>query len=261
MVLLTAEEIATALLGGTYSEPLNSINPYVVEDVSRREYPSIDVENLAGQERTRDVPTSKDKQTYLIHLYYRITGFGDADEPNVKTLEDEIFAVIDALQTTDTKIYITESWKRTHQSFPTPHIESVLRVTTEEIFSEIDGGVPGDKITITFPPPLNEIFDVINLITDRLEATKDMDLVMDDTGDKADEIFSLIHAHGLLDVEIVLTPAQEPNLDTLISAGDDISITLTKNGTAFVKTANLIARTNTTPRSEVQQTIVSMDIK
>jgi len=174
MVLLDAEDIATALNSGTYSEPLAEINPYVVEDVGRREYPSIDVDNITGQERLRDVPTSKDKQIYLVHLYYRITGFGDADEPNVKLLEDEIVAIIDALQTTDTKISITESWKRQHQTDPTPHIESVLRVTTEEIFSEIDGGIPGDQITITFPAPLVATLDVINMITDKLEGIKSM---------------------------------------------------------------------------------------
>jgi len=261
MVLLTAEEIAIALTTGTYSEPLNAINAYVVEDVSRREYPSIDVENITGQERLRDVPTSQDKQTYLVHLYYRKTGFGDADEPNVKLLENEIFAVIDALQTTDTKISITESWKRESQSFPTPHTESTLRVVTEEIFSEIDGGIPGDQITITFPSPLSATFDVVNLITDRLEAIKDADYEMNTAGDEAEEIYSLIYGHGLLDVEVVVTAAQEPNLDTLIKNGDDIAITLTKGGVAFVKTANLISRTNSAPRSEIQQTIISMDIK
>lgn len=262
MVLLTAEDIATALIdNGSYSEPLAEINPYVVEDVGRREYPSIDVDNITGQERLRDVPTSKDKQIYLIHLYYRITGFGDADEPNVKSLEDSIFAVIDALQTTDTKISITESWKRTHQTDPTPHIESVLRVTTEEIFSEIDGGIPGDQITVTFPAPLSATLEVVNLITDKLEGIKDMDYEMTTDGAENEEIYSLIHAHGLLDVMVVITATQEPNLDTLIKNGDDIAITLTKGGQTFPKIANLISRTNSAPRSEIQQTIISMDIK
>ena len=260
MVLLTAEEIATALLGGTYSEPLAEINPYVVEDVGRREYPSIDVDNITDQERLRDVPTSKDKQIYLVHLYYRITGFGDADVPQVKLLEDEIFAVIDALQTTDTKIAITESWKRETLTSPTAHIHSTLRVTTEEIFSEIEGGVPGDKITITFPVPLSETFDVVNLITDRLEALKEMDYVMTDTGTENEEVYSLIRAHGLLDVEIIIKVTDEANLDSFFD-GDDHPIILTKNGTAIGKTANFITRTHSTPRSEIQKTVISMDIK
>lgn len=261
MALLTAEQIASALEAASYSEPLNAFNAYVVQDVGRREYPSIDVENITGQERIRDVPTSKDKQIYLVHLYYRTTGFGGADEPNVKNLEDEIFTVIDGLQTTDTKIVITESWKREHQTIPTPHIESTLRVTTEEIFSEISGGVKGDNITIKFPTPLDATLKVINLITDRLQATKDVDLEMNAAATKSTEIYSLIHAHGILDVEVVISTTQEPNLDTLIENGDDISITLTKGGVAFVKTANLISRVNSAPRSEIQQTIISMDIK
>ena len=150
MVLLTAAQIATALQAASYSEVLNAINPYVILDDTRREYPSVDVENVTGQEKTNDVPTISDKQSYLIHLYYRVTGFGDADEPNVKLLEDEIFNVIDALQTTDTKITIIESWNREHPTEPTPHIHSTLRVTTQEISSKT-GGIVGDQITITFP--------------------------------------------------------------------------------------------------------------
>jgi len=255
MALLTAAQIATALEGGTYSEPLKSFNPFVVLDLLRREYPSIDVENITGQEKLRDVPTTNDKQIYIVHLYYRITGFGNADEPNVKSLENSIFDVIDGLQDTTTKISITESWKREHLTVPTPHVHSSLRVVTEEISSTAPGGIVGDQITIEFPGALGTL-DVINLITDSLTAEKDLDLDND-----GEEIFSLKHISGLVDVDVVITAAQEPLLDALITAGDDISITLTKGGQAFVKTANLITRVNSAPRKEVQTTLISMNIK
>jgi len=254
MVQLTAAQIASVLEDGVFTEPLNSFNPYVVLDAARREYPSIDVENITGQEKTKDVPTTNNKQTYLIHLYYRISGFGDADEPNVKLLEDEIFNIIDSLQDTSTKISITESWSREHPTDPTPHIHSTLRIVTDEISSDI-GGVVGDNITITFPVPLG-ILDVVNLITDGLTAEKDVDITTD-----AEQIFSNKYLSGILDVNVVITPTQESDLDVLLSAGDDISITLTKGGVEFVKTVNLITRVNSSTRKTVQQTLISMNVK
>lgn len=254
MALLTAEQIATALQAASFTINIKSINGYVVQDVARRDYPSIDVENITGQEQISDVPTSNTKQTYLVHLYYRTTGFGDLDEPDVQTLEDEIFTVIDGLQDTTTKITITESWDRKHGVEGTPHIQSSLRVVTDEIFSTSGEGIRGDQITITFPTV--GTINVINLITDSFVAEKDLDLEDDGT-----EIFTLKHTSGLVDVEVELTVTTEPQMDVLIQAADDISVTLTKGGSDFVKTANLISRSNSAPRSEIQQSIISMNIK
>lgn len=254
MALLTAAQIATALDLAVFSINIKSINGFVVQDLARRDYPSIDVSNITGQEQISDVPTSNTKQIYEVILYKRTVGFGDLDEPDVKTLEDEIFAVIDGLQDTDTKITITESWNRKHSVEGTPHIESTLRVQTDEIFSTSGDGILGDQITITFPT-IGTI-DVINLVTDSLTSEKDLDVT-----NVGEEIFSQKHVSGLLDVEVELTTTTEPQMDALIEADNDISITLTKGGVGFVKTANLITRANSTPRSEVQSTIVSMNIK
>lgn len=254
MALLTAAQIAAALTSAGFSINIKSINGFVVQDVARRDYPSIDVSNVTGQEQISDVPTSNTKQIYEVILYYRTVGFGDLDEPDVKTLEDEIFTVIDGLQDTTTKITITESWNRKHSVEGTPHIESTLRVQTDEIFSTSGSGIVGDNIFITFPTI--GILPVINLITDSLTAEKSLDVTAD-----AEEIFSLKHVSGLLDVEVELTVTTEPQMDALIEAGDDITVTLTKGGQTFPKTANLITRANSSPRSEVQSTIVSMDIK
>jgi len=262
MALLTAEQIAAAIIAdkSTYAEQLTDVNAYVVMDVLRREYPSVDIENVTGQEKIKDVPTTNQKQTYIVHLYYRTTGFGDADEPDAKALENNIFDTIDALQDTTSKITITESWKREHLPVPTPHIHSELRVVTDEISSTKVGGSTGDKMTITFPAPLGEL-KVTNLITDLFEANKDMDLSMTSGSNPiAEEIHTLKHLDGLVDVEVVLTPAQELQLDALFT-GNDMSITITKGTTDFVKTANLITRTNRAQRKAAQTTIVSMDIK
>lgn len=254
MALLTSTEIATALEETTFSINIKSINGYVIQDVARRDYPSIDVENITGQEQISDVPTSNTKQTYLIHLYYKIVGFGNLDEPDVQTLENEIFETIDSLQDTTTKITIIESWQRKHSVEGTPNIQSTLRVVTDEIFSTSGDGIRGDQITITFPT-LGTV-NVINLINDSITVEKNLDLI-----DDGEEIFTLKHLSGLLDVEIELTTTTESQIDTLLAAGDDISITLTKGGQTFVKTANLITRSNSSTRSEIQTTVISMNIK
>ena len=254
MALLTSTEIAEALGGKAFSIDIKSINGYVIQDVARRDYPSIDVENITGQEQISDVPTSNTNQTYEVHLYYRIVGSGNIDEPNVQTLEDEIFETIDSIQDTTTKITITESWQRKHSVEGTPHIQSTLRVITNEIFSTSGNGIRGDQMTITFPD-IGTV-DVINLINDSITAEKDLDLV-----NGGEEIFSLKHLSGLLDVEVEFTATAESQIDALLALGDDISITLTKGGQPFVKTANLITRSNSSTRSEIQTTIISMDIK
>lgn len=255
MVLLTAAQIAAALDAFAFTISLKEINGYVVQDVSRRLYPSIDVANVTGQENLVDVPTTNTKQIYKVILYYRIVGFGNLDEPDIKTLEDEIFGVIDGLQDTTTKITITESWKREPSVEGTTHVKSTLTVQTDEISSTSGDGIRGDQITITFPSPLGTL-NVIDLITDSKTREKDLDM---DAG--GEEIFSLMHLSGLIDVEVELTTTTEPQLDTIMEDENDITITLTKGGTGFVKTANLISRSNSAPREEIQQTIISMDIK
>ncbi len=253
MVLLTAQDIATALEGGTYSEPLNGINPYVVEDIGRREYPSVDISNVTSQERFRDVPTAKDKQIYEVRLYYRKTGFGDADEPNVKLLEDEIFNIIDALQTTDSKITITESWKREPKNRPTPHVLSVLRVMTEEIFAEDGKGIVGDDVTITLPAPAGTI-DVIDVLTDDAGILKDMDLTTDT------QVYTKIRNKGLLSVVISVDVDKEDEIKTIVFAGEDISVTFTKGEVADVRTVNLTDIVASGTRKEVQKQVLSMDV-
>lgn len=255
MVLLTAAQIAAALDAFTFTIPLKEINGYVVQDVSRRLYPSIDVANVTGQETLRDVPTTNTNQIYKVILYYRVVGFGNLDEPDIKTLEDEIFGVIDGLQDTTTKITITESWKREPSVEGTTHVTSTLTVQTDEISSTSGEGIPGDQITITFPAPLGTL-KVNDLINDSLNAEKDLD-----KDDEGEEIFSLMHLSGLVDVDVELTTTNESQFDALLAAGTDISITLTKGGVGFVKTANLIGRSNSAPREEIQKTLISMDIK
>lgn len=258
MANLTADQIATILKAVVY--PPNEgveVNAALMQNDERRKYPSIDVQNVTGDEKIKNLPTSTLGQTFLIHLFYRYRSFGEQEEPQIKVLEDLIFDAIDndANFSTDIKVTVTQSWDRQSETFPVHRSHSILTVTSEEIFSTDGGGIPGDKIDITFPNPLGEL-DVINLTADDRNLQKDIDKVND-----GEEIYTKIHFTGLLTVEVELSVLQEAQLDSLIDAGDDITVTLTKAGTPIVLLVNLTSRVSSAARDVVQTTLISMDVK
>ncbi len=258
MANLTAAQIAAILDAVVY--PANEgieVNAALMQNDERRKYPSIDVQNVTGDETVKGEPTTILGQTFLIHLWYRYRSFGQQEEPQIKVLEDLIFDAIDndSNFSTDVKVTITQSWDRQSETFPVHRSHSILTVTAEEISSTEGTGIPGDKIEITFPNPLGT-FKVINLTADDRNLQKDLDKI-----DDGEEIYTKIHFTGLLTVELELSVADESDLDTQIDAGDDISVTLTKNGTAIPLTVNLTSRVSSATREVVQTTLVSMDVK
>jgi len=255
MVLLTALQIKAQLDSVSFTNNIKEINAFVKKNEARRKYTSIDIENITGQEETEDVPTTTTKQIFLVHLYVRNRSSGDEDESIVKTFEDEIFNSIDALQTTDTKVIITQSWDRKSDTFPVVRIHSVLRVTSEEISSTDGEGIKGDDVTITLPSPVG-IIDVINVLTDEAGIIKDLDL---DTDGK--RIHTKIRNDGLLSVEIAVDVAAQNDIKTIIFAGDDISVTITKGGTADARTVNLNSIIDSGSRGEILTQILEMDIE
>lgn len=259
MATLTAAQIKTILQGAVYPDAEGiEINAALMQNDERRKYPSIDVQNVTGEETLKDFPTKSVGQTFLVHLFYRYRSFGEQHEPDIKVLEDIIFDTLDAaaeFAVPGQKITVSQSWRRESETFPTRRSHSILTVTSEEIEATDGSGIPGDTIDITFPAPLSETFTVISL-TDERNLIKQQDLTDDSL-----EIFTKIHAAGLVVAEIELTVAQETDLQTLLDAGDDISITLTKNGTPRVLTVNLTSMVSSADRSTVQTTLVTMDVK
>ncbi len=255
MTLLTALDIKAQLDGVTFTNNIKEINAFVKKNEARRKYTSIDIENITGQEETEDVPTTTTKQIFLVHLYVRNRSSGDEDESIVKTFEDEIFNSIDALQNTDTKVVITQSWDRKSDTFPVVRVHSTLRVSSEEISSTDGEGIKGDDVTITLPVPVGEL-DVISVLTDEAGIIKDLDLETDST-----QIDTKIRNDGLLSVEISTDVSTENQIKTMIFAGDDISITITKGGTADVRTANLNTLIGSGSRGEILKQILEMNIK
>lgn len=258
MANLTAAQIAAILDAVVYPpEEGVEVNAALMQNEERRKYPSIDVQNVTGDEKLKDFPASTLGQTFLIHLFYRYRSFGQQEEPNIKVLEDLIFDAIDnnANFTTDVKVTVTQSWDRQSETFPVHRSHSILTVTAEEVSSTEGSGIPGNDIDITFPNPTGT-FKVINLTSDDRTLQKSLDRLQD-----GDEVFTKIHYDGLLIVEIEMSVADEANLDALFTAGDDFSITLTKGGTPIVLTANPISRVSSASRDTVQTTLVSMDIK
>lgn len=255
MALLTAQQIKAQLDSVTFANNIKEINAFVKKNEARRKYTSIDIENITGQEETEDIPTTTTKQIFLVHLYVRNRSSGDEDESIVKTFEDEIFNSIDALQTTDTKVIITQSWDRKSDTFPVVRVHSVLRVTSEEISSTDGDGVKGDDVTITLPSPVDTL-NVIDVLTDEAGIIQDLDLDID-----AKRVHTKIRNDGLLSVLVAADVATQNEIKTMIFAGDNISVTITKGGVADARIANLNSLVDSGSRGEILTQILEMDIE
>ena len=174
-----------------------------MQNDERRKYPSIDVQNITGDEQIKDFPSTTLGQIFLVHLFYRYRSFGEQHEPDIKAIEDVIFSTIDsnANFSTDVKISITQGWRRDSDTFPVRRSHSVLTVTAEELSatSPATGATPGDQINITLP--VVGTFKVIEIPVDQLGLVKQFDLQ-----DTDEQIFTKIHEAGLLSVELALTP-------------------------------------------------------
>ena len=255
MTLLTAQDIKTQLDGVSFTNNFKEINAFVRKNEASRKYTSIDIENITGREETEDVPTTTTKQIFLVHLYVRNRSSGDEDESIVKTFEDEIFNSIDALQTTDTKVVITQSWNRESDTFPVVRIHSVLRVTSEEISSTDGEGIKGDDVTITLPAPVG-VLNVIDVLTDEAGIIKDLDLETD-----GKRVHTKIRNDGLLSVVVAIDVPTQNQIKTIIFAGDDISVTITKGGIDDARTANLNSLVGSGSRKDILTQILDMDIE
>ena len=259
MANLTAAEIAAILDAVVYpAEEGVEVNASLMQNEERRKYPSIDVQNITGDEQVKTYPTKTLGQTFLVHLFYRYRSFGVQEEPQIKVLEDLIFEALDndANFSTDLKVSITQSWDRQSETFPVHRSHSTLTVTSDEISSTDDDGLPGDEMTIEFPAPVSKTFKVINLTNDGRDIIKDLDRI-----DDGDEIFTKIHLNGLLIAEIQMNFTDETNMESLFEPDDDFSVTLTKSGNPRVLTVNPLSFVSSATREVVQTTLVSLDVK
>jgi hypothetical protein len=257
MSTLTAAEIKTILETATF--PTNEgieINAALMQNEERRKYPSIDIQNVTGEESFKDVPTTNTTQVFLVHLFYRYRSFGEQHEPDIKVIEDEIFDTLDANAnfSTDVKISVVQSWDRKSEIFPVHRSHSILRVTAKEIKSTDGEGIPGDSITITLPSPVGTI-DVIDVLADESGIIKDLDLTVDE------QIYTKIRNRGLLSLSLAVGVDAENDIKDLIFVGNDISITFTKGGVASVRTANLIDIVASGTRKEVHKQVLAMESK
>jgi len=258
MAPLTAEQIKAILETATF--PITEgveINAALMQNEERRKYPSIDVQNITGQENLKDFPTKSIGQTFLVHLFYRYRSFGEQHEPDIKTLEDTIFDTLDSASefaVPGQKVTVTQGWRRDSETFPVHRSHSILTVTTEEIAATDGSGIPGDKITITFPTIGTLV--VIALATDDKSINKQLDLT-----DDADRIFTKISNTDLLVTEVELGNTDEDTMEALVHAGEDISITLTKDSVAKALTVNLTSSISSATREIVQTSIITMDVK
>lgn len=257
MVNLTAAQIKTILEGATYPEPVE-INAALLQNDERRKYPSIDVQNITGDEQIKDFPTTTLGQTFLVHLFYRYRSFGEQHEPDIKALEDVIFDTLDANAnfSTDVKVSVTQSWDRRSETFPVRRSHSILRVTAEEISGTdpADSATPGDQIDVTLPN-IGTV-KVISIPIDQYGLVKQFDLE-----DTDEQIFTKIHEFGLLSMELALSPSQEESLQAEVVKGTDATITLDLNGSTRDMLVNYTDTAASSSREVVRTTILTMNVK
>lgn len=252
---LTAVEIKAQLETITFTNiEIKRINAYVEKNESHRKYPSIDVQNITGEEEIEGLPTKTTKQIFLVHLYVKTRATGADQEPDIKATEDQIFDSLDALQTMDEFVQVVQGWDRKSETFPLSRVVSTIRVTSDAISSTDGEGIVGDKITISLPTV--GTIDVINVVSDESGILKDLDL-----STSSEEIFTKIRNNGILSVEVAVSVNDENSIKSQIFAGDDITITFTKGGVADERLVNLSTLTASGPRSEVETQILSMDVK
>ncbi len=264
MATLTAKDIADILdpnVVTTYPEQVE-VNAALLQNDERRKYPSIDVQNITGDENLKDFPTKSVGQTFLVHLFYRYRTFGESHEPTIKEFEDQIFDALDqntAFNVPDTKVSVSQSWRRESETFPVRRSHSILTVTTVETEATDDIGIPGDTIQITFSG-ISGAFEVISLAADERNVLKQLDLA-----DTSEEIFTKIYSAGILAVEIEVTnigiPDTETQLENLVEAGNDITVVLIKQGLQKIIDVNLTSMVSSAERTTVQSTLVTMDVK
>lgn len=259
MSTLTAAQIAAILDDIVF--PANEgveVNAALMQNEERRKYPSVDVQNITGEEQIKDFPTTTLAQTFLVHLFYRYRSFGEQHEPDIKVLEDLIFDQLDndTNFSTDVKVSITQGWRRNSETFPVHRSHSILTVRAEEISGTepATGATPGDQIEIDLGGTLGQ-FKVISIPTDEIGIVKELNLEQG-----GEEIFTKINRTGLLSTELALTPAQEELLFTDVDSGVTKNIDLILNGftrTLQVNFTNIIASST---REEIRTTILTMDV-
>ena len=170
MANLTAAQIQAILDAAVYPEDVE-VNGALMQNDERRKYPSIDVQNITGEENLKGFPVSTTGQTFLIHLFYRYRSFGEQEEPNIKLIEDVIYDTIfnNTNFATTNNLTVAQSWQRPSETFPVRRSHSVLTVTTEiaefadNNFSAI---VPGQGTVILISKPKDSDIDTLEDILD-----------------------------------------------------------------------------------------------
>lgn len=167
---LTAAQIKTILDGATIPENPR-VSSSLLQNEERRKYPSINVQNVTGEENTRGFPISTTGQTFLIHLFYRYRSFGEQEEAKIKSIEDAIYDAIfnDTNFSTTNNLTVAQNWQRDSETFPTRRSHSTLTVTSEQA-EFIDNAysviIPGIGTVQLISKPVDRDADTVEDILD-----------------------------------------------------------------------------------------------
>ena len=117
---LTAVEIKAILETATYPEQIR-ISAALLQNDNRQKYPSIDIQNITGDEKIKNFQTTTLSQTFLVHLFYSYRSFVEAHESYIKALEDIVCETMDAncSSSAEVDLSVSASWDRRSGTFPT----------------------------------------------------------------------------------------------------------------------------------------------
>ena len=148
-MVLTAASIKTTLEALTYPETVKIFD--YVQPVSRRKYPSIEIDNEIPELR-RQVPKIRENgQRFLIRVLYKARASASNDVAAEKLIEDVIMVGLEAATLGSSKIIIeNKEWNRQYIQTPIHHIDSTLAVFVSDIAGEDDKVFDGVNGTLTF---------------------------------------------------------------------------------------------------------------
>ncbi len=218
-MVLTSSQLAEYLEEISYPVPIRVMDSPQPERL--RKFPSVEVDNITPRDDTEDYQINKTQQRFVIHIYMRIKAGATEETSLLQTIEDLIRVKIDGVQLAGSKIILqTATWNRLPVQGKVYHYDSNLTVSAVD--QSAVTGILGLQQTLTIGALTLQLFGETGekgrRYTDRI----------DDAGARKINKGPNI---GNKFFEFAYTKSIYDTIDALILADNEITVTLTENGT------------------------------
>ncbi|MCA9828549.1 MAG: hypothetical protein KC444_09240 [Nitrosopumilus sp.] len=247
-------EIVQIIDDGTYPYQL----PFFTREQKpeQRVYPSCEVVNVSPEGTTQRPDVTEERNRFEIRLYIRYVRDDDTEIDDLDAIEKEIVAKLDAAVLADKTLVLEQkTWSRgplRNNPFKVHAEQSVLTVLVSEKKSTTGAGTLGGQMTLTLPGPIT-----INLLS---RPASIEGIIFDDDREEGNRVLTAKGGTGSLFFEYESTIALDSAVQSLIDAGTDISITLSKNGNDTAYTVLLIKTTKTAPFDSIERSILHCEV-